>query len=1199
MNLFLKSYKFYLFFFLVVFLKSPLLLGHNTDKGYNFIPAIKRFDIPAIYNRSPNTTFIRTSEGVVFIGKHNGMLTVDQDQVYFTATEEPVFLSYTYNDKVVYLTANDFGFIEYDHRTGPVMRSEIKKVKANFLDFYPSEIASGRSNTFLSTSEGVFVLNDNSAKLFFFNRLLCDLHHSGEQIYLEVEKMGLYQWGGDEFRMLVADSDLKKGKIASIVDWQEGALLFMENGECYYYDPENQSLKGPPHFVSTIGDYQLLQRITGNQYLAVNEADEPGIISTDDFDLIPLSISGYLPSLRPASLFADSFNDLWMVYDFDVYKIECPSRSYTLDLTGLIKGTILSSAILDETIYLGTDDGLFLLHNRSEGGPGHRKISGDDGGYFHLLDSHEGLVIAGGNSGLYEIVDHSVRKISADNFFFIEVIDRSSFIGCAETGFFHYRKKEGQWKPESIGSAINHINSAVEIDNRIWFQAGNHSIFYYEPAGKGEIDVPGNLPADSIIRLVANKGDLLLLGKQWIWKWNPETGSFSKEQPTALTRHLLTADLIVNKRDQLWSVKNTPYGRSTLWMLDNGYDQYPFFEIMGDRSFGRVKNIMGQDGRIWIAGSQKIILLDTAVHQHLPDRLLRIRSVEWRPFADDPNSRVIVPEQKVGFSKGQIRFDLADTRYQSEPSPYYRYKLTHYQDEWSDWSRNRSVVFENLWERKYKFQAQSVSSFGQLSVPVTFSFRVVPPIYRTWYAYLVYLFAMLVATFLLYKWRLLSLQRVEFALEEKIKERMVTVLSEKEKSDKLVADLFPKGTAEELKSKGRAQSKKFEMATVLFSDIQGFTKIAEEMNPEVLIDELDKFFFHFDSVVEKYNIEKIKTIGDAYMAAGGIPVKNSSNPVEVVLAGIEMQYYMKDLKRKKADIWDLRIGIHTGPVITGVVGHKKLSYDIWGDTVNTASRMESSGEGGKVNISGITYGHVKDFFLCEYRGKLPVKYKGNIDMYFVTGLRPELSVDLHGIPNKRFFTKLQMLKLNDLEERVSELIFANHQLSLHFHRKEFFSRVYQQTELLGRSENISDDDRLLALAAATVLFAGLSETYDNFENRSAEIARDILPEFGFDARQTERVSNLIVATKEPFLPRNNLEAIIIDARMEFIGRVDYLTQVKLLYLEVKNMTKDFSKDRFIRKQKALIKEFKFFTFAARRLREISAEEQIENLESWK
>ena len=185
----------------------------------------------------------------------------------------------------------------------------------------------------MSTSEGVFVLNDSSAQLFFFNRLLCDLHHSGEHIYLEVEKKGLYQWTGDEFRMVIVDSDLKKGKIASLVDWQQGILLFMENGESYYYHPGNQLLETLRILEVLFGDYQLLRKLTGNQYLASNKTNELVIISTDHFDLIPLSESGYIPTSRPISLFADSFNDLWLVYDFDVYKTECPSRSYTLDLT--------------------------------------------------------------------------------------------------------------------------------------------------------------------------------------------------------------------------------------------------------------------------------------------------------------------------------------------------------------------------------------------------------------------------------------------------------------------------------------------------------------------------------------------------------------------------------------------------------------------------------------------------------------------------------------------------------------------------------------------------------------------------------------------------------------------------------------------------------------------------------------------------
>jgi class 3 adenylate cyclase len=828
-----------------------------------------------------------------------------------------------------------------------------------------------------------------------------------------------------------------------------------------------------------------------------------------------------------------------------------------------------------------------------------QKISAENSGYFHLLDKNDKRLIAAGNSGLYEIIGNDVNRISEGNFSFIKILDNESILSCKESGLVHFRYNSGNWEPNIIDTGINQVNSAAEVDNHIWLQSAENSILHLEISDTIKFLPVINLPADSIKRLLVNNNELLLFGEKNTWKWNQESNSFSRIRSAHLNRFLRSADFIINSNNQLWTVNRIASGGFTIRKYENESLHAPFFEIPGNKSFGQVINITNGQKHIYITGSKKLIRLDTAGSESYPKDLLRIRSVELVSSTDDATIEGITPYREIKFNKGKVRFNLADTRYQSVPNPYYRYKLTHYQDDWSEWTRNRTVVFDNLWERKYEFQAQSVTSFGRLSDPVSYHFTVTPPFYRKWYAFLFYLMTILAISFLIYKWRLLRLKNVECRFEEKINERMQAVLSEKEKSDKLVADLFPKGTAEELISKGRAKSKKFELATVLFSDIQGFTKIAEEMNPEVLIDELDKFFFHFDSVVDKYNIEKIKTIGDAYMAAGGIPVKNSSNPVEVVLAGLEMQYYMKEVKRKKADIWDLRIGIHTGPVITGVVGHKKLSYDIWGDTVNTASRMESSGEGGKVNISGTTYLLVKDFFLCEYRGKLPVKYKGNIDMYFVTGLRPELSVDLHGIPNRRFFTKLQHLKLKDLEERVSERIASNQLLNLHFHKKEFFTRVHNQTEMLGRSENISDDEMLLARAAAILLFSGLSETYENFEIRSAEIARSILPEFGFDERQTERVFNLILATKEPFRPQNIIEAVLIDARMEFIGRVDYLTQVQLLYLEMKNMMRDFSKEKFIRKQRTLIKEFNFFTLAAQRLREITAEEQLKKLESWK
>ena len=242
-------------------------------------------------------------------------------------------------------------------------------------------------------------------------------------------------------------------------------------------------------------------------------------------------------------------------------------------------------------------------------------------------------------------------------------------------------------------------------------------------------------------------------------------------------------------------------------------------------------------------------------------------------------------------------------------------------------------------------------------------------------------------------------------LKKIINVRTKKLIIEKEKLETFIADMFPKNTLDELMTKGKASKVKYDFVTVMFADIHGFTKIAEVMDTEALIDELDKFFSAFDSVVEKYGIEKIKTIGDAYMCAGGIPENDRANPIMIILAGLEMMDYMRRRNSEGIKLWDIKIGIHTGSVIAGVVGQKKLSYDIWGDTVNTANHIESSGEAEKINISGTTYEFVKDFFDCSFRGKIPVKYKGELEMYFVTGIKPELC-DSNGIPNHKFWEKV-------------------------------------------------------------------------------------------------------------------------------------------------------------------------------------------------
>lgn len=209
----------------------------------------------------------------------------------------------------------------------------------------------------------------------------------------------------------------------------------------------------------------------------------------------------------------------------------------------------------------------------------------------------------------------------------------------------------------------------------------------------------------------------------------------------------------------------------------------------------------------------------------------------------------------------------------------------------------------------------------------------------------------------------------------------------KKRSDELLLNILPAEVAEELKAKGSAEAKHIDLVTVLFTDIIGFTEISARMSAGDLVDEINACFSAFDRIMQEHGIEKIKTIGDAYMAAGGLPTPNNTHPMDVVKAALAMQRFMKQQQAARMaqgkTFFEIRLGVHTGPVVAGIVGVKKFQYDIWGDTVNTASGIESAGQAGMVNISHTTYEYVKDTFNCTPRGHIYVKGKGEVEMYFV------------------------------------------------------------------------------------------------------------------------------------------------------------------------------------------------------------------------
>jgi len=555
------------------------------------------------------------------------------------------------------------------------------------------------------------------------------------------------------------------------------------------------------------------------------------------------------------------------------------------------------------------------------------------------------------------------------------------------------------------------------------------------------------------------------------------------------------------------------------------------------------------------------------------------------------------PEIILNKKFNNVAFELAES-----DSLVYMYFLEGFDREWSQWFRTGFKEYTNLPSGRYKFRVRYTdlnSSGGEEHLA---DLRVLPIWYTSPAALIIYFLLAALTIWAIYSMINLRFARTQYMLEQIINKRTEDLIIEKEKTENLLANVLPKNTASEIMETGKATKMKYNFVTVLFSDIQGFTKLAEEMNPEVLIDELDKFFFYFDSVVEKLGIEKIKTIGDAYMCAGGIPEKNRTNPVEVILAALEMQSYMTRLKEASKisgmQLWDIRIGIHTGTVVAGVVGHKKLSYDIWGDTVNTASRMESSGEAGRINISGTTYEFVKDFFVCEYRGKMPVKYKGEIDMYFINGIIPGLSDD-RGNPNSRFILKMKIIKLQDIEETVVKMFDDEAPPNMYFHNSSLVKSISNQAEILATAEKVSDEEFISVKLAALFLFTGFisDSDYGKADESSLLLVEDMLPRYGFDRQETDEVKRLI---RNSFNDRleSVTDDILHDARFDYLGRVDYIKLTEKLLKEETEYGRVHDRKEWLSAQIKVLSGHDFRTARARTLRGVSPEEQIAAMKSY-
>lgn len=535
------------------------------------------------------------------------------------------------------------------------------------------------------------------------------------------------------------------------------------------------------------------------------------------------------------------------------------------------------------------------------------------------------------------------------------------------------------------------------------------------------------------------------------------------------------------------------------------------------------------------------------------------------PGKDSVLSKSILLSDTIILSYKQNFFSIefAALHFTSPESNEYKFKMEGF-DEESDpiITRDNEVQFTGLPPGEYHFEVWAGNPDGlwnersrKLIIIIT------PPFWKTWWFRIGLSLLIIFGVSRAWQYRQRAISRQRQALERQIRERTGKILAQKEeietqkallekekdKTDNLLLNILPHETAEELKSKGKASARSYSLATVMFTDFSGFTYFAEKMRPKELVERLDFFFGKFDEIIERYNLEKIKTIGDSYMCVGGVPIRNKSNPVDAVLAGLKIQKLVREVQTELPEElrWHLRIGINTGELIAGVIGKKRFAYDIWGDTVNIAARLESSGEEGKVNISNRTYEYVKEFFVCERRGKVRAKNKGEIDMFFVERIKPELSSDKEGIePNEEFLKRLNTILVEKFnykksEQHIIKLLKDNLPQDLYYHGLHHTLDVANAAEKIALSEGVEGEDLFLLKTAALFHDAGFTRAYSKNETIGVMLASQHLPQFGYNEKQVETISSIIMATEIPQSPKTQLEEIMCDADLDYLGRDDF------------------------------------------------------------
>lgn len=884
-----------------------------------------------------------------------------------------------------------------------------------------------------------------------------------------------------------------------------------------------------------------------------------GFIAIDTRGLLgfSLNIQNGFPESNIKSIFVDKNNSIWITTFSNIIRLEVnPAITYYNEYNGLV-GSVLCMEKFKGVLYVGTDCGVFKIENGKAVEILHSSCN--------VLMEFHGKLFAATGKGLINLL--TGERFSSESINSAFMFDKNLLVTVSSDSVTVWKEMPTfkRWVQTKISDNIEITTVAQDHFQRYFAFFGTKSdgVWMTHVKSKGDSVVSFDIVPCEWQGLPKNHGRIdvfetssgcVFSTAQGLFRCDCENNFFYRDGKILLPKGNIFVSPIREDADKnLWLALQTS-GQyesqiAVAWNTNNS-ERYtlitaPFSKVRGNHVTAFYP---GKNSVVWVGSDDNLVRMD--FNQLSVKKTLGNVRMSQVLVNGDSLLTVTSGDLSLPYDFKSLLFDFVAVEYENHDDIQYTYYLEGMEKTWSHTTSNTQVEYSNLSAGKYAFHVKAKTGGGAVSRETVFEFRVSPnPLLSGW-------------AFAFYGLVLAIIGVWQFSEQNKRKARKIV---SKTVAKPTVAEQYPstESPSEHVENANRngfapaerMRSMNFDVATVLFSDFKGFTKIAKKVSAESLIQELEKYFSEFDKIVEKYNVEKIKTVGDSYMCAGGIPKKNTTNPIEVVAAALEMQYRLKELQKdipEGAESWGIRIGIHTGPVIAGVVDGQKYAYDIWGDSVNIASRMEASGEVGRVNVSESTFIMVREFFDCEYRGKIQVQGKEEkADMYFVNGFKAVFSEHpFKAIPNQVFSAKLALLRFEGLQEDVYTLLEEHLPKTYFYHNLKHTIDVVVQVEVIGQAEGVSDEDMYILKTAALFHDAGFMRTYNKHEYAGVEIAREMLPNEGYTEEQIQKVCDLILCTMMSAKPETLLEQIICDADLDYLGRNDYVCVSRDLYKEL-------------------------------------------------